>query len=108
MTGLSIAFGIVLPSVLSYAFVASLVFRVLEKLHIGFDEYWYPRAGMFKGIYNDHDSIWCIGAALLSIFWPVAMPPLIIFKAMHKASKSVFELIESHIEDEGADDQGRD
>ena len=101
MTDLSIAFGIVLPAVLSYAFVGSLVFRVLEKLHIGFDEYWYPRAGMFKGLYNDHDSIWCVGAVLLSIFWPVTMPPLIIIKAMSAASKSVFELIESHMEEEG-------
>ncbi len=87
MTGLSIAFGIVLPAVLSYVFVGSLVYRVLKKMGIGFERF---------SFYNDDTY-----ATLLSIFWPVAMPPLIIFKAMHKASKSVFELIESRMEDEG-------
>ncbi len=93
MTGLSIAFGIVLPAVLSYTFIGSLVFRVLKKLDIGVHY-------VFRSEYG--------GTVALSIFWPVTILPLVIFKSMMKASKSVFELIESRMEDEGADDQGRD
>lgn len=84
MTGLSIAFGIVLPAVLSYTFIGALVFRVLNKLDIGITHY--------ECINNDRST-----AAIMSVFWPVTIPVL----AMINASKSVFELIESRMENEG-------
>ena len=82
MNGLTIAFGVVLPSVLSYVFIASLVFRVLKKLGIG-----------VSPMYGTPDDT--AGTLWISIFWPVTIPPLV----MYRSSKVVFELIELYMED---------
>ncbi len=86
MNGLTIAFGVVLPLVLSYVYVGSLTFRVLKKLGIGV----YP-------INNMPDDT--AGTLWISMFWPVTIPPLV----MYKSSKAVFELIEPYMKDTDKD-----
>ncbi len=85
VNGLTIAFGIVFPLVLSYTFVGSLTFRVLKKLGIG--------------VSHLADGDWAYGTVWISIFWPVTIPPLV----MYRSSKVVFELIESYMEDTDKD-----
>ncbi len=60
--------------IIAYLFVGVCVFRVLEKKHIGFDDYWYPaKEGQFKSVYEDKTPIWAMGGILLSIIWPLSV-----------------------------------
>ncbi len=69
----------------------TLSFKGMEKLHIGFDKYWYGT----DYLKADHDLIWGMNAFVGSIFWPVTW--LII--VMAKGSSKIINLIVEEIED---------